>query len=129
MATGTVKSLVSTLNSKFTNRFETLWTNPNPSQEFAEQKVALNLSSVKAIDVLFRYNTTATLSTSHLAPFSSTRDLAVMANSNGAFAILTREVNWNESGVTFSNCYTYTSMTERGADNTKLIPYKIMAIK
>lgn len=129
MATGTVKSLVSTLNSKFANRFETIWTNSNPSQEFAEQKVALNLSSVKAIEVLFRYNTTAMLCTSHLAPFSSTRDLAVMANSNGAFAILTREINWNESGVTFGNCYTHTSMTERGADNTKLIPYKIMAIK
>ena len=122
---------VGSLNSKLANRFETIWTNPSPSQSFGGQTLTVNMTGVRMVVIYFRYNTSATLGTSHLVPYSYERDLAIMSNSAGSFAIVTREVvvRPDSNNIIFGDCYAHTSTSGSATDNTKMIPYKILAIK
>lgn len=81
------------------------------------------------IVVFFRYNTSSTLGISHLVAFTAERDTAVMSNTNGSFTILTREIVLGASVINFGNCYVFTSTGASSLDNTKMIPYKVLAIK
>lgn len=88
------------------------------------------MTGVRMIVIYFRYNTSATLGMSHLVPYSYERDLAVMANSSGSFSIVTREVQVrpDSNNILFGDCYAHTNTSGSSMDNTKMIPYKILAI-
>lgn len=77
--------------------------------------------------VLFKYSTTAALYHTHIVgPYWNTRDAAVMSNTNGAFTILTRETTWNGNGISFSDCYKFTSISNGTQDNSMMIPVKVV---
>lgn len=117
------------LRRMFNERIVSVWTNPNPLQDFGRQTVSIDLSKARMISVLYGYNSSgAGLRTSKVYPFISVRDCTIFSNTNGAFSLLTRDVTWYTYAVVFSDCYTYTTVGSSQVDNSKMIPIKILAI-
>lgn len=118
MATGTIKS----------TGWKLLWTNPNPSAEFAAQTISLDLSSYKEVLLVYRLGT-----------YWNELDSVLITEFDATYALHTpgydgriskRNVIMKSSGATFSAAgyyNQYATASSYGTDNKLKVPYKIYA--
>lgn len=87
-----------------------LWTNPNPTSDFAAQTVALDLNAWNVIAVVMKFNATSTSETIHMIRVGyQCITNAVNIGSNAYVAKRTATVS--TSGVTFAQGYRNTTGT------------------
>ena len=111
---------------------DNIWINPNSEVTFISQTVSLNLIQYKAIAVIYRYNTAATLFLSHIYLEKNRRESVSLINSNGAFKVASRIAQWSDTGVTFNAAryFDNSNISDRDAeDNDLMIPTRIYGIR
>ena len=108
-----------------------LWTNANPSSNFAAQTVAVDLSGYTYVGIIFKSSTGATYNFSTPLYIFQKNSYWSYNNEGGGY-LIQRVVNVlnDGSGITFGDCSrlnTYPNGT-RTTDNGRLIPYQIYGI-
>lgn len=103
-----------------------IWTNPNPTSNFAAQTIEMNLSSYKYIIVLTNPAPTVTYlpRSSAIIPVTETcptNQARTASTGSGLF----RNICATGTGITISAAYT----TSNSAQNDRTIPYKIYGIR
>lgn len=115
MATGTIH--------KSSSGMELLWTNPNPSSDFGQQTVSLDLSNYELIIVIAdNYSSPA------MATVGGDGNL-LTTNYAGNHRIGQRKFTVSTTGVSFENAY-YSYANENGSVNNGMVkPQRIYGIK
>lgn len=124
-----LKALLGKMLSK--GEYKTLlWTNPNPTSNFAAQTVLLDLSGCDAVDVVAVVSrTSGKMGTCRLyfgAPVS--QSLVFLGDDATKH---TRDLTLYTDGITFQNGYYQymTSGSSKTTDSGQAIPYKIYGVK
>lgn len=109
-----------------------LWTNPNPSVQFGQQTINLNLSDYKFVDVYSDLGTSNSNSYTR-AEVGHKNIIIGMSASNSATAYGTigmmRSLNVTDSGIAFSDCSIIYTQIVSTVNNNYLIPQRIYGVK
>lgn len=121
---GEVDNMLAALPAGLT--MDLLWENPDPTAEFAAQKIELDLSIYDLVMIAFRHSTSEKSGSQSLASVGgafTSRAISVNASSKVIYA---RSYTAISTGVSFNSAYVY----ETGTTSTAgLIPAQIYGIK
>lgn len=112
-------------------QMDLLWTNPDPTAEFAAQTVALDLSQYDAV-IIYSRTTSVTLHCYADLFFKGTQGSVASCSTGGQGAITwVREIEVfaDGSGILFSQGYRAGGTTAVNGDNSAGIPYQIYGIR
>ena len=107
-----------------------LWTNPNPSSDFAEQTVSLALTPYSDILIIANQYTSADIHLSFYCRVDGYCYLEVVGtfDANGTMALNRRQAIINTSGIEFADAYSKTyNSSSKSTHNDQLIPLYIYA--
>ena len=106
-----------------------LWTNPDPSVQFAAQTVPVDLSGYSWFIAEFRLvNTIEASRVSVIASAGSATAVTSNTPYNNNLRQFERDMTLNESSVVFGNATTTTEGGNTAAANTLLIPLRIIGL-
>jgi hypothetical protein len=111
-----------------------LWTNPSPTNTFAEQTVNINLSEYDAVDIVYKLFTNQQYNVTGQRVLMNDQTITVSASGSlaffsGAIVLMARWASMSSSGVHFSTGSLGSVSASWAVDNRPLIPYKIYGIK
>lgn len=103
-----------------------VWTNTSPSTDFAAQTVSIDLSSYTGYMIVV-FKTTSSSST-YIMNTCLLPGMDWVCSHWTDSSIKNRTVSYSSTGVTFSDCYSRTTITGGTASNSGLIPYEIYMV-
>lgn len=111
-----------------------LWTNPSPTSSFAEQTVSLNLSSYKAVYIVYKLFANQQYNVTGQIVYLNDQTITISASGSagffsGALTLMARVASMASTGVHFSAGSLGSVSTNWAVDNRPIIPWKIYGIK
>lgn len=105
-----------------------LWTNTNPTAEFAPQTVSIDLTDYKEVEIIARNSTTNSESVTQKFPISNDGGVLTIFKLNDTWYM--RQLTISNSGITFaSGRYCYMTNGGNGELDAVCIPLRIYGIK
>lgn len=137
-ATSSLNGLMSSADKSKLDKVEVrdlLWTNPNPSSEFAGQTISLDLSDYESIEVVYSSYSATVFQTMRFERINSSSggiglESTDRSNSiSSSLAVVSRNGTFDDNGVTFYDGYFQTSSGSRTVSGRSCVPQKIYGIK
>lgn len=108
-------------------KMDLLWTNPSPTSDFASQTVSLDLSEYDHLYVSYLALSSGTVYCDFIL---KQKNVTIEQLSGVNQALKFRTALWNDSGITFSDCNSRTTLNGAGSTaNGSLVPYRVYGIK